>query len=484
MIVNSGVYPLLPTVKHYAWGQPISTSIIARLASTYISDISTDLNFAELWLGVNTSGVSKALVNDKWIELDKLSNIYNNDNITNIPFLFKILSVGKPLSIQLHPDAQLAAQLHSVYPNEYRDGSDKPELCIALTPFDCLCGFRNINEVYFHLANIPEFASLIGVNCIPPTSHTSSDAVLQFVFERLLRSEKHRVESLCGSLMERISKEIDSGDDSPLSKTLKLCYRINEDFPGDVGVFAALLLQRHVLTPGEAMFIGNGTPHAYLYGECIECMKDSDNVIRCGLTSKHIDIDLALDSVSYSSDHRVITPTTHTHTNCTIKQYTPPLECGLFNVFEFDIHEGTTHRYTHTGATPSMAVVIQGYGMLNGVSLSPGVCVVLSASCEVLIVSHTHGHEKTNIHTHSRPHTNGTHKDLESNEIHTQTHTHTDTHTHMPYTYPYCERRHRKRLLELPPSPASRLALRRYGELSEELSTRTHTHTHTHTDIC
>lgn len=205
-----------------------------------------------------------------------------------LPFLLKVLAAERPLSIQVHPTLE---QAHAGFAVEdsagvprgaahrsYRDANHKPELICALTEFEALCGFRAVDDVRavldrFALPQLRELAALI-----------TGDG-LREPFEYVLRLADPA--PLIGAVAERAAElaEADPGD-GPARAVLLAA----EHFPGDVGVVLSLLLNYVVLQAGEAIYLGAGNVHAYLRGLGIEIMATSDNVLRCGLTPKHIDV--------------------------------------------------------------------------------------------------------------------------------------------------------------------------------------------------
>ena len=138
--IAKAVIPLKPVVKDYAWGIRGMDSRVGRyaLASGSIDSIDADCPYAELWIGTHPSGPATLQDEDETPLKDAVGG--------ELPFLFKVLSAGKALSIQAHPDKEVAARLHAENPKAYADANHKPEMAIALTPFEAMCGFRRIEE--------------------------------------------------------------------------------------------------------------------------------------------------------------------------------------------------------------------------------------------------------------------------------------------------------------------------------------------------
>ncbi|KAE9547512.1 hypothetical protein FO519_009274 [Halicephalobus sp. NKZ332] len=176
----------------------------------------------------------------------------------DLQFLFKVLSVAKALSVQSHPTKELAKVLHARDPKNYPDDNHKPEMTIALTDF----------EVLF----------------------------LQEIFTKLMNSKTSEIDLVIKEIVERISKKENR------SELENLFLRLEKQYPdADVGVFSPLLLNFLKLKPGESVFLGPNEPHAYLDGDCIECMACSDNTIRAGLTPKFKDVPTLVSTLTYNT---------------------------------------------------------------------------------------------------------------------------------------------------------------------------------------
>ncbi|ETO01547.1 hypothetical protein RFI_35896 [Reticulomyxa filosa] len=136
--------------QNYAWGKPSNESKVAQLLKS--KDVNPNLPYAELWMGTHVSGPSRVQLLDGTIQL--LSEYIHND----LPFLFKVLSVNESLSIQAHPNKELAAKLHQKRPDVYKDGNHKPEMAIALTKFEAMCGFRPLNQIAHFLKHVKGYS--------------------------------------------------------------------------------------------------------------------------------------------------------------------------------------------------------------------------------------------------------------------------------------------------------------------------------------
>jgi mannose-6-phosphate isomerase len=248
---------------------------------------------AELWFGAHPDAPAEvettegAIPLDAWIARDPVRALGASGGDT-LPFLLKILAVAAPLSLQAHPNAE---QARAGFAREQRDGPPvdaptrsyrdpfpKPELVCALGPFQALKGFRAPAEIAADLARLGEAAPPELANPLRerPDADGWRDAFAAFLGLPRERAAK-RVEAVVAALAGR--------DDAP-ARTLR---RLAEAYPGDPGVLAALYLNPVTLAPGQALFLPAGELHCYLDGLAVEVMACSDNVLRGGLTAKHVD---------------------------------------------------------------------------------------------------------------------------------------------------------------------------------------------------
>jgi mannose-6-phosphate isomerase len=227
---------------------------------------------------------------------------YNKDSA--LPYLLKVLSIAKALSVQSHPDKALAERLHASRPDLYKDDNHKPELACALTPFEAMCGFRPLEELVANIRGTPELAEIIGEDetkafLEAATSSTGGAAhkeALKAAFHAMMSQPQAVVEENTAALEKRLSAK----DPSSLTEAESIALRLCSQFPLDVGLFAPFLLNTITLAPGEAVFLGANEPHAYLSGNCVEVMATSDNVVRAGLTPKHKDVPTLTSMLTYN----------------------------------------------------------------------------------------------------------------------------------------------------------------------------------------
>jgi mannose-6-phosphate isomerase len=236
-----------------------------------------------------------------------------------VPFLFKVLSVNKALSIQAHPNKKLAEQLHARDPKNYPDDNHKPEMAIAITPFEGLCGFRPLTEIAHFLDSVPALRQLVGEdNCkefievVKSTgSSDSAEAVarnkkaLQKVFGALMSTSEADMTAATRALVDSAASagaEFAGGgvSSTPGSVLAELVGRLHGQFGPDYGLFVLFFLNFVTLQPGEALFLQADDIHAYISGDIVECMASSDNVVRAGFTPKFKDVDTLVSMLTYS----------------------------------------------------------------------------------------------------------------------------------------------------------------------------------------
>jgi mannose-6-phosphate isomerase len=207
--------------------------------------------------------------------------------LDDLPFLFKVLAIRKALSIQSHPDKKFAERLHALAPNLYKgeevkavqlplllsspkstDPNHKPEMAIALTPFRAMCGFRELHEIREFVLNMsPEVFALGDPSIVKEFVDNPSRDTFKPFFENIMKADADQVKVAIHSLLRDCTGGLRSNKlEGEEKKVVKLAVELNEQFPGDVGIFCAFFLQVIDLAPGGAIFLGAGEPHAYISG--------------------------------------------------------------------------------------------------------------------------------------------------------------------------------------------------------------------------
>ncbi|WP_328888738.1 mannose-6-phosphate isomerase, class I [Streptomyces sp. NBC_00316] len=366
------------TVRPYAWG---STTAIPEL----LGIDPTGEPQAEMWMGAHpgapsrltriaANGTAAAPAEQPLTDIIAADPERELGPATvakfgpRLPFLLKLLAAGAPLSLQVHPDL---AQAKRGYEDEerravpidaphrtYKDANHKPELICALTPFDGLCGFRRPSEA-------AEAMSALGVDSLKPyvdlLGAHPEEAALREVLTAILTAdpaEMAETVTAAATAAERLG-----GAHAPYA-------RIAHHFPGDPGVIAAMLLNYVQLQPGEALFLGAGVPHAYLGGLGVEIMANSDNVLRCGLTPKHIDVPELLSIVRFeATDPGILRPEASPSGE---ELYETPVD--EFRLSRFDLSPGAAP-VDLTRSTPQILLCTAGAPRVGTLDLAPGASV-------------------------------------------------------------------------------------------------------------
>jgi mannose-6-phosphate isomerase len=223
---------------------------------------------------------------------------------SSLPYLLKIIAAERPLSLQVHPHVERAGAGHDEEDaagipidaphRNYRDKNHKPELVFALTTFEALCGFRAPRRAAELLLGLDsELArELHAVLAAEP-----SPAGIKAAFRKLLEPATRPGATALEELADACARRLEGGSPSPRAD--RIVVALQRSHPGDPGVATSLLLNPVTLRPGDAMFVPAGGVHAYLSGLAVEIMASSDNVLRAGLTAKHVDVPELLRNVDY-----------------------------------------------------------------------------------------------------------------------------------------------------------------------------------------
>eukprot|EP01041_Mallomonas_annulata_P010648 gene10648-22230_t len=429
---SSGIELLTCVVQNYAWGKVGSESLAGRLK--HMSDPSFDFDetepCAELWMGTHPNGPAKIMRNGEylldWLKSfpEAIGTVPNGYPADELPFMLKVLSIRTALSIQAHPDKALGRKLHANFPKIYKDPNHKPEMAVALTPFEAMCGFRPISEIKTNIIKFPELRHILGLDVttqfMSKNLHDNSeDQYKKLCLQRLFRGFMECNDDIANNEIKNIISRLSHSPLSPLSRrknghssvlmnddqedniacnddhmyVQELILRLHEDFPADRGVICPLLLNCIQLSIGEAFFMGPDEPHAYISGDCIECMALSDNTVRAGLTPKFKDVETLCTMLHYNSgkptallDPIALDPYTFL--------YRPPVSlCAEFEVERCLFPSNTTVANSPpTVPCGSFLIVIRGFATVTvqgeTLELSEGRVVYIAASM-ILQVSTT-----------------------------------------------------------------------------------------------
>ncbi|MEV1288688.1 mannose-6-phosphate isomerase, class I [Micromonospora sp. NPDC049679] len=275
-------------IRTYAWG---SRSVIAQLQGR---PVPSDGPEAELWMGAHPGSSSMVQRDGDPVSLAELIDAAPREWLgadvvarfgPRLPYLLKVLAAQTPLSLQAHPDAEQARQGYAVETagggdgqRNYADPHHKPELLVAVTPFEALCGFQDprLSAAAFEAFGVPALDPVIAVL-------RTGVAGLRTAVHALLTSPAEDRAALVAAVVA-------AEPPARFATQATLARRLAKEYPGDSGVLVALLLNHVVLNPGEAIWMPAGNLHAYVHGAGVEIMAASDNVLRGGLTPKRVDV--------------------------------------------------------------------------------------------------------------------------------------------------------------------------------------------------
>jgi len=404
-----GFYRLYNQIKHYEWGS--REFIPAFLGLENIQN----LPWAEMWMGSHPGAPSGIEKNGNKTSLGDL--IAENpayflgkkgaQQYGQLPFLYKLIAAGKPLSIQAHPDIRQAregferenrAGLSLDDPKRnYRDPNHKPEILCALVPLTLMCGFRKPAEIIGFLETFASAAPQLREIFSPLlTSLRPQTKSLEEFFRALFALTNKQRGDLSAFILEKgdirggiIRKKIshgeyggrggrggegggEEGEEGGEGKMWKLIHSFAELYPGDPAVLSPLYLNLLTLAPTEAIFVNAGILHAYISGFGVELMANSDNVLRGGLTPKHIDIPELLNILDFNPFKPDILKAPESVTG--IFRY--PSGCDEFSLSIMRSANGKT-AFTEEG--PAICIVTEGELIISDKTFKKGESVFIPA---------------------------------------------------------------------------------------------------------
>ncbi|WP_448627034.1 mannose-6-phosphate isomerase, class I [Geodermatophilus sp. URMC 64] len=300
------MWPLTSAVRCYPWG---SRTVIPELLG---QPVPSERPQAELWMGAHPDDPSR-LPDGRGLDAAIAADPQRllGDAVVarfgaRLPFLMKVLAAETPLSLQAHPTpeqaeagyaAEEAAGVAQDDPTRtFKDPYHKPELLLALSTFEALCGFRPVEESLHCLAKLqlPE---------LKPTIAALARGGLRAAIPQLLALSEKRRESLVDAVAAKAASFV-AAHDPEFINTYRWAAALAQSYPGDPGVVISLMCNHLKLAPGEAVFLPAGNLHAYLSGAGVEVMASSDNVLRGGLTTKHVDLAALIEVLDFT-DGRV-----------------------------------------------------------------------------------------------------------------------------------------------------------------------------------
>ncbi|MCV7178518.1 mannose-6-phosphate isomerase, class I [Mycolicibacterium sphagni] len=307
--------------RTYAWG---SRTAIAEFTGRPSPTAHPE---AELWLGAHpadpawleTPDGEKSLLDAVQADPDgQLGPAVRSRFGDVLPFLVKVLAAEEPLSLQAHPSSEQAIEGYvredrqgvalNAPTRNYRDRNHKPELLVALSQFDALGGFRPVARTIelmraLAVSDLDPFIGLLG-------GQSDADG-LRALFTTWITAPQPDLDVLIPAVLDGAVAYVRSGA-TEFANEAKTLLELGERYPGDAGVLAAMLLNRITLAPGEALFLSAGNLHSYIHGVGMEVMANSDNVLRGGLTPKHVDVPELLRVLDFTpADEATLRTPTH-----------------------------------------------------------------------------------------------------------------------------------------------------------------------------
>ena len=290
---------LSPNIQHYHWGD---YSFIPELQGRPKGDQPE----AELWMGAHPTSPSRTVESDRGLD-DIISTDPQNtlgpqasDFQNELPFIMKILAIREPLSIQVHPNAQQAEEGYAstqsslTAAQSYSSPRGKEEIVCALTETDLKFGFREVNEIHaiIDATGHSDFSRLK-----ESLSRKTPDESLKQTIQKILSMDPETIPSITSTVLSSDMSETVINE-----KEMTYFADLTETYPDDPGLLLFLLMNFVTLKPGDFLYVSPGSTHAYLRGNVVEITSNSDNVIRCGLTPKHVNAQEFLSIANFVSE--------------------------------------------------------------------------------------------------------------------------------------------------------------------------------------
>lgn len=304
-MIEAKPYLLKNEIMNYAWGGRNENAFIPKLLGM---SVEVDTPYAELWMGAHPKAPS--VIVEKNLDLYQLSRedadvVLGQRCIEKFgkkfPYLFKVLSADEALSIQAHPNKQQAEMLHEKDAEHYPDDNHKPEIAIALSSLKALVGFKSFENLLLMFEENAPIAEFIGDDLVSTFQRCNTDeekrCQLKLIYTQFMTKaiqDPAKYEIAVNQLSEQVQNKKKKTDVDHLFLEMLQKYGAQ-----DVGLFALYFLNLVHLKSGEAVFLKAGIPHAYVKGNIIECMANSDNVVRAGLTPKFKDVETLVEILTY-----------------------------------------------------------------------------------------------------------------------------------------------------------------------------------------
>ena len=300
-------YLLKNKIQNYAWGTKNEQAFIPKLLGF---PPEPNKPYAELWMGTHPNAPSEVQTDRGLISLIEFIRAHPQEILgkqvaerfgNQLPFLFKVLSAGEALSIQAHPNKKQAIALHARDPEHYPDDNHKPEIAIAIDQLTALIGFCPDDEIEEVLKSYPEITHFVGMETAERFLNARGEArqaSFKHLFSTLMnlgQDEPQRLETTLQAMEKRLqAKKI-------LTEKEALFLELRAKYQTDIGLFVIFFLNLVHLQKGQGVFLKAGLPHAYIHGNIVECMANSDNVVRAGLTPKFKDVKTLIEILTYET---------------------------------------------------------------------------------------------------------------------------------------------------------------------------------------
>jgi mannose-6-phosphate isomerase len=365
MELKENIYKLRGRLMHYAWGGYEFIPSLLGMANPEHKP------FAEYWMGAHPLAPSELLTADGGISLysaiqhfpERILSGSVHDRFGGLPYLFKVQDVREILSIQVHPskteaekgfDREEAEGIPINAPNRnYKDRNHKPEMLVALSEFWLLHGFKQKADIEKILSDVQEFNILL-----PLYRREGLKALYQFVMEMA----QPEINALLTNLIKRNTRQKNEGEltkEMPGWWVAKLFEAKEEIGDIDRAIFSIYFFNIVNLHPGEGLFQGAGMPHAYMEGQCVELMANSDNVLRAGLTPKHIDVPELMKHTAFES----IVPNVMKGNPTMTGEKLYPCPVADFGIAKIELTAGVA--YTASSSSLEILVVTEGGSLIN-----------------------------------------------------------------------------------------------------------------------
>lgn len=379
--------------NEYPWGKQGSKSAAARIASkTPGTDFKIDESkpYAEMWFGTYPDLPSYVLETGENLQdlIDTNPEYYLGNQVlskfghSKLPFLPKVLSIAKALPLQLHPNKELAAKLHEKEPSHFTDPNHKPEIAIALTPFEAFCGFQK-------LADIEALLQLEPLQQFLPKGHEGpfTDQTLKAVVEKMLKASEDTVKRT-----EQALSALPGSAYGQHGHMAALLPRLQDQYGAtDNGSLVALITMNYLrLAPGESIYIPADGIHAYLAGDIIECMARSNNVLNTGFCPRadRDNVDAFVSVLSFEphdAELAILPPKSYEGSKRGFSMvYAPPM--SEFDMLKTSVPAGETEILAPVNG-PSMVLCTKGEGELvvegKKVEIKEGYVFFIRAGAEV-----------------------------------------------------------------------------------------------------